>query len=273
MANGFRPVAKGFTNFDEYLSQNDPSKLVQSATGGLAQKAQGLQSEIGQAQTGFTQKALEGTGGVVSQATGTSGFATGAPKSEEEAQRMASAQYTGPRTLADAMGRDVTNEVGDIAGRVKGLQTAKGRMATLQEQNKGQTGYTRGMSAYDSALLGGSQQGAQAIKGLNEKYAGLNKFLGTAQQEAATTAAGVEGALQGAKPGAQAYLDTAQAQRETKARTEADIQSLKDQITTLNQRISGPYALPMDKQEMAAKREELLKEYNKLTGSGWATRR
>lgn len=208
MANTYKPVARNFVNFDDYLAQNDPSGLVQSATGALGKKAGQLQSDIQNAQTGFTAKAVGGTGGTVTQAQPGAAYNLVAHTATDEAdaKRIVNTGYSGPRTLAEAMGRDVSNEVGDVSSRVKGLGSAAGRMTLLQDQQKNQPGYTRGLAAYDAALLGGSQQGQKAIGKLQEDFGGLNDFLGKAQKQTGETAKEVEGIMQGVQGSARDYL-------------------------------------------------------------------
>ena len=232
MANGYKPVARNFINFDQYLAQNDPSKLVEDTTSGLAKRGGQLQSDIGAAQTGFTQKALAGAGGQVSnpllggiRATPT------AINSEDEAKRIAGLNYTGPRSLAESMGRDVSNDVGDVASRARALGTAEGRTATLLDQQKNQPGYTRGMAQWDAALLGSSNK----TQDVSQRYAGLDKYLSDAQAQTGKTVAAVEGALGERKKFASDLLgkNAAEAQRVADRNKEVQDKFATDQAAHL----------------------------------------
>lgn len=244
MATAYKPVERNFVNFDDYLAQNDPSGLVKSATGDLGKKAGKLQSDIQAGQTGFLDKAIAGSGGFVSKGTDQPyNLTLNNPEDTAGVKRAANASYTGPRTLAESMGRDVTNEVGDVNSRIKGLGSAAGRMTLLQEQQKNQPGYTRGMSAYDAALLGGSQQGQKAIGGLQEQYGDLAGFLGKAQKQTGETAAEVEGMVQGLKGSAQNYLTAMQNKPPPPAVDPASQEARQARTDTANTELRKDYAI------------------------------
>jgi hypothetical protein len=180
----------GFTNFQSYLNNNNPSQLQNAVAGNLEGQNQSVLNNLGQAQTQFGQQqsqnqantnanqqaiqsvlsnpdaftAVSGTPSAVTtaaqqQAGGTAptaaNLATG-----NQFSNLLGGQYQGPTALAGQQG--LVNQAGAAQQQAQGLQTAAGRQAVLQ-QMIGAPGYNQGEQQMDAALLGqGSNPQLQA---------------------------------------------------------------------------------------------------------------
>lgn len=165
--------SKGWTNLTRYVDANK---------GADAKMGQALQSNI----AGRGQKANEAATGYQNQASAAVNAGTAKDNglmdrirnsassvSKEEYDQAANAGYTGPKAYNDGqLGQGFQNaesQVKQTSDLANSTDTFEGRTKLLDETYK-QPSYSSGEKRLDSFLVGGGEQGAAAMKDIQQNY-------------------------------------------------------------------------------------------------------
>lgn len=177
------PAGTGFVSLKRYLELNPESarQMGGALTQDVTTRGQQVQQGMEAARTGY--------GSAVAAATPVYDASVGT--SEEAAARAAGAAYTGPESLAGYMGEGygaLQRQAGDVDTRAGMLGSDAGRAVLLQQQFGRNSGYTPGSAGLDAFLAG--RGGGEAMQSAGQKWGGMRRALGLAEEEGLAAAAG-----------------------------------------------------------------------------------
>ena len=262
---GGQAGGRRFTNLSAYLqgNQQQAAELGQKVAGAVGSKAQEAQQKTQQAQQSFNE-ALGKSG---------QGYDSGLVSSIKQgnidtgsAQKALQAQYQGPKALSDVQGYNEAAGAQEAAKTALGQTQTEGGQAELLRQQFARPNYSAGAQRLDRFLLGGSQQGKQALEQVREQNKGLEAGFQQAGQQAQQAAsqrqqetekmrADVLGALQEQNTGLKSGLQSRAAQ--TNQQRQADQQALEQFMS--NQK---------DMEGQGSRGEQLYRELQAQAGIG-----
>jgi hypothetical protein len=174
---------KRFTNLQSYLqgNQEQAQAMGSNVAGKVASAAQDAQSKGQALSQDFQSKVSQAGEGYDSNLV--SSINSG-QIDEGKAQAGLNAQYNGPKAYSDLAGyQDYAGAKDKAAQQVAATQTEQGR-GELLRQTYQRPGYSAGQQRLDQFLLGGSQQGKQALEGVKNQYGNVASDLSKQEQDA-----------------------------------------------------------------------------------------